>query len=221
VIRAANIVRRCSLSLMFAALIMSGCIAHAQGGPPLRTDDPGTPGNRNWEINVGFTSDRRSTEREFEAPLLDINYGWGERVQLKFEIPWVLKGSDADRTHSGLGNSLMGVKWRFYENKKIDLAISTYPQFEFNNPNNSVERDIAERGRKLLLPLEITKRVGPVELNGEIGYRFTQFGPTSGSVVSRSAGRSTSASNSWVRSTPLALSAASATTPSAVADATR
>jgi len=177
VIGAVNILRRCNRALMLAALVLSSCFALAQGGPPLLTDDTGTPGNNNWEINVGLTMDRRAGEREFEAPLLDINYGIGERLQLKFEVPWVVKGSDSDPTRSGLGNSLFGVRWRFYENKKFDFALSTYPQFEFNNPNNSVDRDIAERGRKLLVPLEITKRIGPVNVNGEIGYRFTQFGP--------------------------------------------
>ena len=29
--------------------------AFAQGGPPMRTDDPGIPGNRNWEINIACT----------------------------------------------------------------------------------------------------------------------------------------------------------------------
>ena len=31
----------------------------AQGGPPLLTDDPGTPGKNNWEINLGYTMDRQ------------------------------------------------------------------------------------------------------------------------------------------------------------------
>jgi hypothetical protein len=26
----------------------------AQGGPPYYTNDPGTPGNLNWEINLGY-----------------------------------------------------------------------------------------------------------------------------------------------------------------------
>jgi hypothetical protein len=26
----------------------------AQGGPPYYTNDPGTPGHLNWEINVGY-----------------------------------------------------------------------------------------------------------------------------------------------------------------------
>ena len=60
----------------------------AQGGPPLRTDDPGTPGNRNWEINVASTQFWSKSAREFESPLLDINYGLGDRIQLKYEVPY-------------------------------------------------------------------------------------------------------------------------------------
>jgi hypothetical protein len=53
----------------------------------MRTDDPGTPGNRTWEINIACTQTFSPIEREIETPLLDINYGLGDRIQLKFEIP--------------------------------------------------------------------------------------------------------------------------------------
>ena len=39
------------LSVFF--LVAAG-IAHAQAGPPIRTDDPDTPGNKHWEINFGW-----------------------------------------------------------------------------------------------------------------------------------------------------------------------
>ncbi len=32
--------------------------ALAQAGPPFRTDDPETPGNKHWEINFGWIGDR-------------------------------------------------------------------------------------------------------------------------------------------------------------------
>jgi hypothetical protein len=162
--------------LVVAFFVSGPLLAYAQGGPPLRTDDPGTPGNGNFEINLGGTVDRRAEEREFETPRIDVNYGWGERIQLKFEIPWVVRGADFEPTKNGLGNSLCGVKWRFYEDKKRELSFSTYPQFEFNNPNSSVDRGLATRGVGFLLPLEVTKKVGPVDLNGEAGYRITQYG---------------------------------------------
>jgi len=61
--------------------------AYAQGGPPFRTDDPETPGNRHWEINFGWIGDRNPEAGAYQVPDFDINYGLGDRIQLKYEIP--------------------------------------------------------------------------------------------------------------------------------------
>jgi hypothetical protein len=63
--------------------------ALAQGGPPMITDDPDTPGPGYWEINLAGITEKSQSERRYEAPTADINYGVGKRIQLKFEIPWV------------------------------------------------------------------------------------------------------------------------------------
>lgn len=152
-------------------------LATAQGGPPLRTDDPGTPGNENWEVNVGLTTELRTTQRRFEAPALDINYGLGDHIQLKYEAPWLVLDADQQPAKQGLGNSLVGVKWRFYESPKRRLWISTYPQFEFNNPNHSVQRGLSDRGVAFLLPVEVAKDLGPVTLNAEVGHWFSRDDP--------------------------------------------
>ena len=162
--------------LIIPLIFFAAVLARAQGGPPMRTDDPGTPGNGNFEINLGVTSDRRPRDRELEAPLLDINYGLGKRIQLKFEIPFVIQGANGAPTKSGLGNSDFGVKWRFYENPQLGLDISTYPQLEFNNPTGSARRGIVDAGVRMLLPLEATKKLGPVDLDGELGFAFHQTG---------------------------------------------
>lgn len=46
--------------------------------PPLLTDDPDTPGDGRWEINLPFTVEKLRSEMLLETPLLDINYGLGE-----------------------------------------------------------------------------------------------------------------------------------------------
>ena len=63
-------------------------MAHAQGGPPFITDDPGTPGNRHWEINLGWIADHNPGLAYYQLPDIDMNYGWGDRIQLKYELPW-------------------------------------------------------------------------------------------------------------------------------------
>ncbi|MGC2321966.1 MAG: hypothetical protein WA463_04985 [Terriglobales bacterium] len=154
------------------ALAAFSLLSVAQGGPPFITDDPGTPGDGNWEINVALIAERHPDERIFNAPLLDINYGLGPKLQLNYQLPYLVVGTDGGPTRSGLGKSLAGVKWRFYENEDKGLEISTYPHFEFNNPTSSVERGLVDRGARLFLPLEVTKRVGPFIINPEAGYWF-------------------------------------------------
>ncbi len=165
----------CIASGAFLALLLLAPVSlRAQGGPPLLTDDPGTPGNHNWEVNLGYTSDRQPADNYYEAPILDMNYGWGDRVQLKYEMPFVCNSTNNGPLLSGPGDSKFGVKIRFLQNEKIDLNISTYPQIEINNTQNSVRRNLVYQGPQFLLPLEATKKVGPVDVDLEVGRWFTQ-----------------------------------------------
>lgn len=118
-------------SLIFAALVVVSVAARAQGGPPFRTDDPETPGNQHWEINFGFIGDRNPSAGAYQVPDFDINYGLGDRIQLKYEIPIAIEetrpqaasGADpaeAGQVIGGLGESLLGIKWRFYEHHPND-----------------------------------------------------------------------------------------------------
>jgi hypothetical protein len=145
--------------------------ALAQGGPPLFTDDPGTPGPGNWEVNVAMTLDRTSLLSTWGTPLVDANYGWGERVQLKLEMPWVVASDDLG-TRGGIGNPLFGVKWRFLDEDSAGIAVSTYPQFGFNLVSSSADRGLVERESSFLLPVSAVKTVGPVAVNVEVGRVF-------------------------------------------------
>jgi hypothetical protein len=161
-----------SLPLSLAMLLAFSVPAAAQGGPPFIGDDPGTPGDGNWEINVAAYAERHPTERIYNAPILDMNYGWGSRIQLKYQVPYLVDGTDGGPTRSGLGKSLAGVKWRFYDSGEDGLQISTYPQLEFNNPTSSLQRGLVENGTRFYLPIELTKKVGSFEINPEVGYWF-------------------------------------------------
>jgi hypothetical protein len=166
------------LRSVWLELFIVASVVFAQGGPPLRTDDPGTPGNKNWEINISCTQNFSPIGREIEAPLLDINYGLGDRIQLKFEIPYLFE-NDGDGPYRGaFGNSLVGVKWRFYEqSKKSGFKISTYPQVEILDPYPNADGTVVGRDVRLLLPIEITRELGPLDINFEAGWWFARRNP--------------------------------------------
>jgi hypothetical protein len=75
--------------LLFILNIFPIILRAQSGGPPMITDDPGTPDKGVWELNFSFNTDINEFEKEFEAPLLDINFGLNERTQLKLEFPWL------------------------------------------------------------------------------------------------------------------------------------
>ena len=167
--------RRLNLAACFSLLLLLAPLPLiAQGGPPLLTDDPGTPGRNNWEINVGYTVDRQSGYNAYETPILDLNYGWGDRVQLKYEMPYIYASINNSPLISGPGDSKFGVKIRFFQDEKLDLNIGTYPQLEVNNTFESVRRGLVYKGPLFLLPVEVTKKVGPIDIDLEVGHWFTQ-----------------------------------------------
>jgi hypothetical protein len=104
--------------------------ARAQGGPPFRTDDPETPENRHFEINFGFIADRGRSAGDYEVPDFDFNYGLGNRIQLKYELPIAIAETRSQIVAGlpdqhvgvvgGLGESLFGIKYRFYEHHPGD-----------------------------------------------------------------------------------------------------
>jgi hypothetical protein len=160
---------------VLAASFFNVLQAEAQGGPPYFTNDPGTPGDRQWEINVGIiplVAADRSTTR---TPDLDLNYGVGDRIQLTFEIGWIRQVVAPMPAKYGLSQDEIGVKWRFY-GSELDKAISIFPQVSINNPTDSVERGIVPPGASLTLPVEVTHHIGPVAVNGELGYVLVQSG---------------------------------------------
>ncbi len=162
-------------------LVAVASVARAQGGPPFITDDPGTPGNHHWEINFGWIADHNPGNAYYETPDIDMNYGWGDRIQLKYELPMAVATDPNSTTRAGLGESLLGVKWRPYEHHRagepksdenMDFSIGTYPQVSINNPTSAVRRGIVENGPQYYLPMEFTAQLGPIAFDGEVGHWF-------------------------------------------------
>jgi hypothetical protein len=167
--------------LILVALVTGVSLAHAQGGPPFITDDPGTPGNKHWEINFGWTADHNPANAYYETPDVDMNYGWGDRIQLKYELPMAVYTDPNNTTRAGLGESLLGVKWRPYEyhrggepksDENMLFSLGTYPQASINNSTSAVRRGIVENGPQYYLPIEFTAKTGWVNWNGEVGHWF-------------------------------------------------
>jgi hypothetical protein len=162
--------------LRMLALLAHCSPGHAQAGPPYLTNDPGTPGNGNWEINLASMQTIARGVAAYQTPQIDLNFGLGDAVQLTYEIPYVLQSS-AHESQSGWGNAYPGIKWRFLDRGEGGWQMSTFPQLETAGSPHARAAGIAGPGPRLLLPVEVTKRVGDIDLDFEAGYYFKDHGP--------------------------------------------
>ncbi len=178
-----SIARRRRRTLAAGALLLVLCAfflcprAHAQGGPPYYTNDPGTPGHLNWEINLAYMPSFYSNQSVSNTPDLDINFGVGDRIQLTYENAWLRVQNPSSPAKFGLGQSNFSVKWRFYDAGESGLNISIFPRVSVNNPNDAVRRGITPASDIFLLPVEFSKKIGPIGVNFEGGYQFVHNGP--------------------------------------------
>ena len=85
---------------------------------------------------------------------------FGQRIKSGFR--------SAEEIRDGIGNSVLGIKWRFFDEERQGIAISTYPRVEFNTANSSLDKGLVDKGPQYILPLEIERKIGPVNVNGEV-----------------------------------------------------
>ncbi|HMD28540.1 MAG TPA: hypothetical protein VKH13_08225 [Steroidobacteraceae bacterium] len=151
--------------------------AHAQAGPPFLTNDPGTPGNANWEINLASMQTIARGISSYQVPQIDLNFGLGDRIQLTYEIPYIVQTSSGQPQQSGWGNGYPGVKWRFLDEGEDGWQMSIFPQVETGASSLARQKGIAVAGPRYLMPFEVTKKVGEFNVDFEAGYYFPGNGP--------------------------------------------
>jgi hypothetical protein len=169
---------RTTIPLCAIALVLTGPeTARAQAGPPFLTNDPGTPGNANWEINLGSMQTIARGVSSYQVPQIDLNFGVGERIQLTYEVPYILQTGAGRQGQSGWGNGYPGLKWRFLDQGEDGWQVSTFPQMETAGSELARQKGIAAPGPRYLLPLEVSKKLGPLDVDFEAGYYVAGHAP--------------------------------------------
>ena len=151
------------------AVALTARAAFAQGGPPMITDDPSTPGPGKWENNIAIAFEQRSDATLYDLPAIDLNYGVGQRIQLTLETaPVLLKRSDHGPI-GGLGGTEAAVKWRFLDEESSGFDMSMFPRIIFNIQQSSARRGLAEDGTRFQIPFQIAKTFGRFHGDAEFG----------------------------------------------------
>src|SRR5262249_22466581 len=87
-------------------------------------------------------------------------------------------------------DSIIGVKYMFYEDEKTDLQLAIYPQLTFIDPAaEAIRKGVATRGSILTLPFLLARKVGEtsagdVNMTVNLGYNISSQDDVANSISS-------------------------------------
>jgi hypothetical protein len=151
-------------------------VAFGQGGPPMITDDPGTPGSGKWENNLAIAFEHRAGETAYDVPAIDLNYGVGDHIQLTLQTAPVILKRSGHGLIGGLGGTETAVKWRFFDEARNGFDMSMFPRVIFNVTHSSVRRGLAANGTRFQIPIQAAKTFGRLHVDAEFGPRANTVG---------------------------------------------
>jgi|GEM_PF-5383715 len=104
-------------------------------------------------------------------------YGLGERFQLTYQIPYVLQDRSGQPTQSGWSNGYPEVTWRFPDQGEDGWHMLTFPQIETAGSQHARQEVIAAPAPWYLVPVEVAKKIGVLDVDFEAGYCPRGRGP--------------------------------------------
>lgn len=154
--------------LAAVGLLLTGTV---YAGPPFITDDPEPVEAQTWEVNYAYAKTWREGSSSTAMPSVDMNYGLTSDIQLHAQ-PRYSREEANQLTLSGVDNTGIGVKYRFYDvvqpNQRIMLGI--YPIAQL--PTGDKKLGDTRGKTQLFLPLWAQLNTGPWTIYGGTGYRL-------------------------------------------------
>jgi hypothetical protein len=148
-----------------AAVAFALAAATAFAAHPLFTEDTGTQGRGNVEVELGNSwNDVDGNWDQLFQP--QISYGASTSLDLIVQLSWV-EGKDAQDEHArGLGDTNLDFKWRFYGSAPWSLGVRAgvavpTAQHDLGLPQGTFSPHVV---------LATTIDIAPVTINADLGY---------------------------------------------------
>jgi hypothetical protein len=156
-----------ALPRILTCLAFLGIAPAALAGPPFFTDDPEPLERGHFEAYLFGSADRAAGGNAYTLPGFELNFGATSDLMLHLIVPAAL--ATPDRRY-GLGDTEVGVKYRFLTEKGLRPEIGTFPQIEI--PTGDAARGLGNGRLRLRLPLWLQKTSGPWTTYGGAGYEI-------------------------------------------------
>ena len=137
------------LALGACCLLTLARVAHA--GPPLMTDDPEPVELHHWEIYLGSALSHDATGTSGTAPHLEVNNGIAPNTQLHIILPYAVQQSPGGAAVRGVGDTELGVKYRFQQEGTSRPMLGIFPLLEL--PTGNAARGLGSGHLQLFLPV--------------------------------------------------------------------
>jgi hypothetical protein len=143
--------------------------ANAFAGPPFVTDDPEPADFQHWEVNYALQGTAVQGGGAGTLPLIDANYGALPDLQLHVQ-PQLAYVRTPATGHFGVGDTELGVKYRFIEEDDDGWVpmVSLYPLFEI--PTGDRRRGLGGGVGRTFVPIWLQKTVEKWTVYGGAGY---------------------------------------------------
>lgn len=151
------------LAGLAAGWLGAACAAH--GAHPLVTEDAGTQGAGNAELENAFSWTRDGENRSF---VFQPQLSWGLLPALDLIVApsWLRNQTAEDGTARGRGDTLLDVKWRFHEDGPLSLALRAGVLF----PTGASGPGLSNGKPSSHALLAMTFDAAPLALHGNLGY---------------------------------------------------
>ena len=152
-------------------LLLSLLLAEGSGlvaGPPFLTDDPQPVDPGHLELYLFAAGQRTPGEGTGIAPAVEFNYGILADTQLHLVLPWAYDRPQDAPVRAGLGDTELGIKFRFLQETDVLPQIGVFPHVEI--ATGSADRNLGSWHTQVFLPLWIQKGWGPWTSYGGYGW---------------------------------------------------
>ncbi len=153
------------------AAIWTVCSGIALAGPPYVTDDPEPVEYQHWEVYLASLTAHTPDGVSGTLPHVEVNYGVVPNVQLHIIVPAAFDSSGDEARKFGLGDTELGVKYRFVQETDDHPQIGVFPLAEL--PSGSESRGLGSGHTQLFLPVWLQKAIGKWTTYGGGGYWIT------------------------------------------------
>jgi hypothetical protein len=142
-----------------AVSVLLALAGGALAGPPFQTDDPEPVEFHHWEVYSFGAYDATHVGGAAFGPALEVNYGVVPDVQLHVIVPAAEAWSPGGPAAFGIGDTELGVKYRFIHETKRRPEVGAFPMIEL--ATGSARAGLGNGRTWYRLPLWIQKSAGP------------------------------------------------------------